>query len=160
MMTLETPDGRLFTFKVDRYEFPDEELEPTEDNPADDFQTGRFLVVSHTFRNIHGEWTASGPTMTTDELQRFAGWLTTVRDRKPTRLGICFTERDLEISFDKDLDALQIHVFRDFLPPWASEINSITIDFPRAHVDLSSALVELNKMLAAFPGRPTLPNTN
>ena len=37
-MKLETPDGCYFSLNVDRYEFPNEELGPTEDNPAEDFE--------------------------------------------------------------------------------------------------------------------------
>ena len=39
-MKLIAADDSLFTLNVDRYEFPDEELDPTEDNPADEFDAG------------------------------------------------------------------------------------------------------------------------
>ena len=55
-MKFETLDGRFFSLLVEEYEFPDEELSPTEDNPAEDFETDRFLIVSHSFRNSDGEW--------------------------------------------------------------------------------------------------------
>ena len=79
-MKIETRDGRLFSLIVKQYEFPDEELGPTEDNPADEFETGRFLIVSHIIRNADGEWNTRGPTMTTVELERLVNWLDQIRD--------------------------------------------------------------------------------
>ena len=157
MMKFETPDGRLFTIRVEGYEFPNEDLGPTQDNPLDDFETGRFLVVSHTFRNIDGEWTASGATMTTNELKRLVDWLKSVSIGNPSRAGVYFTERDLEIGFDTASDSLQVHTFYRFLPKWTSPLGSVTIDFPLKQINLDLALVALNQMLNDFPGRPPLP---
>jgi hypothetical protein len=33
-MKLGTPDGRFFSLTIERYEFPNEEPGPTDDNPA------------------------------------------------------------------------------------------------------------------------------
>lgn len=128
-MKLETPDGRFFSLTVDGYEFPDEKLGPTEDNPADEFETGRFLVISHTFRNPDGEWHASAPTMTTDELARFAKWLEAIRGGGKPESQFYFTERDLEFTFDSQSNNLIVHVFYDFLPEWSRTDQTTTIEF-------------------------------
>ena len=71
-LILKASDGRSFSLHVERYEFPKEALGPTDDNPADEFDTGRFLVVRASFCNSDGSWMASGPEMDTVELERLA----------------------------------------------------------------------------------------
>jgi len=51
---LETSEVRLFLLAIEAYEFPDEELDPTADNPAEDLEADRFLIVPHSFRNAVG----------------------------------------------------------------------------------------------------------
>ena len=155
-MNLETSDGRRFTLIVDGYEFPDEELGPTEDNPADEFEVGRFLIVSHTFRIPEGEWRASGPTMTTTELQGFVDWLKSIRDGCPSKPGVYFTERDLEFTVDDSHTILRVHVFRNFLPPWIDSADSVTIDFPITSVQFDRVIDSLQHQLTRFPGRPPI----
>jgi len=159
-MKLETPDGRLFSLVVEDYEFPDEELGPTEDNPAEDFDTGRFLVVSHSFRNADGEWSARGPTMTTSELQRFSEWLEALRDGNASTNGVYFTERDLEFTVDDSHAYLHVHVFRRFLPSWVKSADPVTITFPIACVDFTGVLQSLRSQLSRFPGRPPIGDAN
>ena len=67
--------GQQFSLRIEAYEFPDEELGPTEDNPADEFDTGRFLIVSVAFSDAGRQWHASRPIMETSELQRLIDWL-------------------------------------------------------------------------------------
>ena len=157
-MKIETADGRFFSLTVDGYEFPDEELGPTEDNPADEFETGRFLIVSHVIRNADGEWNARGPTMTTDELQRFVDWLVLIRTGTQPTGGIYFTERDLEFTCDDSVSNLRVHLSWDFLPPWNDSDECVTIEFPIHDLDLASAVHSLRTQLIAFPGRPPIEN--
>lgn len=155
-MKIETADGRFFSLNVERYEFPHEVLGPTDDNPAEDFETGRFLIVSHVIRNADGEWTACGPTMTTDELQRFVDWLALIRDGVKPTSGIYFTERELEFTFDSSIDALYVHFFGDFLPPWNHTSECVKIEFSVGDIDLGSAIRSLQTQLNVFPGRPPI----
>ena len=155
-MKLETPDGRFFSLRVDAYEFPHEELGPTEGNPADEFETGRFVVVSHTFRNTDGEWRASGPIMTTTELQGLIDWLKSIQDRIVLKGGVSFTERVLEFTVDDSQSALRVHVFHGFLPSWVDPAESVTIEFPIASVRFDCVLDSLQRQLARFPGRPPI----
>lgn len=155
-MKLETPDGRFFSLVVEDYEFPDEELGPTEDNPAEDFDTARFLIVAYSFRNGDGEWTARGPTMTNVELQRLSEWLETIRDGNVKTNGVYFTERDLEFTVDDARANLAIHVSCDFLPPWVDSAGSVTITFPIPSIDFVAVLKSLRDQLSRFPGRPPI----
>ena len=157
-MKIETADNRFFSLIVERYEFPDEELGPTEDNPADEFETGRFLVVSHAICNADGEWNVCGPTMTTSELQRFVDWLNLIGNGTPSTDGIYFTERDLEFTYDHSGGNLCVHLFRDFLPPWNGSADSVMIEFPINEIDLASAIISLQSQLLSFPGRPPIEN--
>ena len=140
-MTFETFDGRFFSLLVEEYEFPDEELGPTEDNPAEDFETDRFLIVSHSFRNSDGEWRARGPTMTNVELQRFSDWLEAIRDGNVSTNGVYFTERDLEFTVDNARAKLNVHVSYDFL---LGLIPQIRLRLPfRLHVSISPPYLDL-----------------
>src|SRR5688572_19046504 len=99
-MQLVSLDGRSFSLDVLGYEFPYEELGPNEDNPADDFDRGRFLVVSVSLKTPEGEWQATATEMTTTELERLSVWLESVSNDRPSGAGVYFTERDLEFTFD------------------------------------------------------------
>jgi hypothetical protein len=162
-MKLETPGGRYFSLTIERYEFPEEELGPN-DNPAEDFDTARFLIVSHTFRDANGQWNACGPTMTTSELQRFIYWLDSIRREDTSILdsdsinGVYFTERDLEFSVDEALQNLRVHVSFELLPSWANSAETVTIEFPLKHINLDRVIASLEQQLARFPGRPPIEN--
>ncbi|MAG92962.1 MAG: hypothetical protein CMJ48_04345 [Planctomycetaceae bacterium] len=155
-MKLQIPDGRSFSLRVDRYEFPDEELGPTEDNPADEFETGRFLIISVHFANDAGSWSATGPNLTTTEMEQLANWFESIPTHNSTDTGIYFIERDMELTVDTDATTLSVHLFRDFLPPWARSGETVTIDFPVKQMDLISAAAALREQLKQFPGRPPL----
>src|SRR5262245_10813423 len=105
-MLLELFGGPSFSLNVDGYEFPDEELGPTEDNPADYFDRGRFLVVTVSFKTQTGTWRATAPEMTTTELEQLASWLESILNGQPSRIGVYFTERDLEFTIDETLGRL------------------------------------------------------
>jgi hypothetical protein len=154
-MKLETRDGRSFSLRVERYEFPDEELGPTEDNPADDFDTGRFLVVAASFRNAGSDWSASGPVMTTTEVGRFVDWMDSIVKGHPLSTGVYFTGRDLEFTIDHDARNLLVHACRDFRPDWSTTAD-VTIEFAIDQVDLRVAAESLRSQLKCFPGRPPI----
>ena len=152
-MLLESSSGQSFSLIVDRYEFPDEELGPTEDNPADEFDPGRFLVITVSVKTPAGSWQATAPEMTTTELERLAAWLSSVSDGLPSGRGAYFTERDLEFSVDEAITSISIHLVRDFLPPWEQR-SSCTITFPLDCIDLSQAVSEIRSQIRQFPHRP------
>ena len=153
-MILATPDGQKFSLHVERYEFPDEELIPTDDNPATDFDTGRFLMVTVSINTPEGEWNATRPEMTTTELERLADWLETVLKGDPSCDGVYFTERDLEIGFDEGSNSLMVHLFWDFLPQWMAKDSHLTIAFQLERINLPAAISSLRSQLERFPGRP------
>jgi hypothetical protein len=157
-MRLETPDGNCFTLVVEGYEFPDEDPGPTDDNPADDFEAGRFLIVSHCFRSVDGQWNARGPTMTTTGMQRLITWLNSIRYGNPTADGVYFTERELEFTIDERRETLRVHVSGGFVPAWAESSESVTIEFPLRVIDLGRAIADLEKQIAQYPGRPPIRN--
>ena len=154
-MKFTTSDNQTsFTLNVERYEFPDEELHPTEDNPADEFDTGRFLIVSHDCKTPDGEWSVRGPTMKTTELDQFAKWLESIILGQPDAEGVCFTERELELTVDSFQRKLHVHLSGEFLPPMCSEL-ACRLSFPLQELDLVSAVASIREQLAKFPGRPT-----
>lgn len=135
------------------YEFPDEELGPTEDNPADEFQMGRFLIIEATFSDSGRVWHATGPIMDTNELGRLIDWLDAIINKRCSMSGVYFTERDLEFSCDEAQSRLMVHIFEDFLPTWC-EKDSLTLEFPLADVNLPIVTSDLKDQLKRFPGRP------
>ena len=158
-MELRSKNGNLFTLAVKRYEFPDEEFSPTEDNPADeDFDTGRLLIVSHEFSNADGEWQCEFPTMDTNDFSRFVDWLDSLRSSEIETYGAYFIERCLEFRFDQTTNSLLVHLSWELLPTWISRGDQIVLVFPLAEIDLDSAISSLQQQLARFPGRPPLPN--
>jgi hypothetical protein len=154
IVILETPDGRFFSLRIDGYQFPDEELGPTEDNPASDFEAGRFLFVRCDFRNADGDWSSSGPIMTTTELERFTQWLDSIRNNSVALKGVYFTERDLEFSLDDTHTNLLVHTSNGFLPKWHVGSSPLTIAFPLDCVNLDDVIESLKAQLKIFPGRP------
>jgi hypothetical protein len=154
-MNITAKDGTSFSLHVERYEFPDEDLIPNEDNPADDFDTGRMLVVRFSANHTERSWNASGPEMDTTELARLADWLDSVVAGNANAIGVYFTERDLEFTVSEDLKFLRIHFFWDFLPPWIVDATGqFTLDFQINEIDLSAASRSLREQLVAFPGAP------
>lgn len=152
-MQLNTSDGQSFSLSVERYEFPDEELGPTEDNPADELDQGRFLIVRIAVTTSDGEWSAAGPEMTTTELERLANWLEELSSGKSSKRGVYFTERNLEFTVDESVRVLTVHLFGDFLAPWAKE-KQHDIAFPIDQLELAGAVSSLRSQLEQFPGRP------
>ena len=158
-MELRSKNGNLFTLTVERYEFPDEELGPTEDNPVDeDFDTGRFLIVSHAFGNADGQWHGEFPTMDTEEFSRFIDWLDSIQRNEIDTHGVYFTERCLEFTLDESSTSLLVHLSWELLPPWVGNGDTVVLRFPLAEVDLDAAISSLQQQSAKFPGRPQLPN--
>ena len=158
-MVLRSKSGNLFTLTVERYEFPNEELGPTEDNPADkDFDTGRFLIVSHQIGSADGQWRGEFPTMDTNEFTRFIDWLDSVQSSEIKTQGVYFTERCLEFTLDESFTSLLVHLSSEFLPPWGSDGGTFVLNFPLAEVDLGAAVASLRQQSARFPGRPPQPN--
>ena len=158
-MEIQSANGECFSFVVDRYEFPHEPLGPTEDNPAgEDFDTGRFLVISCEFENHDGKWSGSFPEMDTTGLARLIQWLDSINRDDIMLNGVHFVEYNLEFSVDETRTVLHVHAFNHFLPPWIAEGESITLRFPIADINLTNALAALRAMAEQFPGRPPLGN--
>lgn len=155
-MLLELPEGQSFSLNVLRYEFPDEELGPNEDNPADYFDRARFLVVTVSLKMPEGNWQATAPEMTTTELERLANWLESVSNGHPTGVGVYFTERNLEFTVDEVVSSLHVHLINAFLPPWTNQ-DVCTVSFPISRLNLAQAVHSLRSQLVRFPHRP-LPN--
>ena len=156
-MELNASNGCRFTLTIERYEFPDEELGPTEDNPESDFDSGRFLVVSHAFGNSDGRWQGEFPTMDTVEFIRLIDWLDSIRRNDISTQGAYFTERCLEFTIDDTQTSLRVHLCDELLPPWSAN-NSVVLDFPLSEIDLPAAIASLRQQAITFPGRPPLPS--
>ena len=154
-MKFDALNGDYFSFAINRYEFPNEELGPTDDNPAgEDFDTGRFLVISCEFRNGDGDWTASFPEMDTNGLARFIDWMDSINNNAVIEDGVHFIEYDLEFTTNDSRAILHVHAFNHFLPPWISPPASVKLDFAVTDIDFADALGSLRRMAEQFPGRP------
>ena len=154
-MRIET-DDRSFTLAIDRYEFPDEELGPTEDNPAEDFDRGRFLIITVRLSDQSRSWKVTGPYVDTEELVRLADWLDSIARGNPTEDGIYFIERDWEWTVDAGVSTLTLHLSSAFLPPTSLRGKTYAMPFSVDSIDLPSAVSSLRRQLLAFPSRPPL----
>jgi len=156
-MKLESKDGTSFELRVERYQFPDEDLEPNDYNPADDFDPARWLIITISVSNRAGAWQATGPNMTTSEMESLATWLDSVRIGQAGSPGICFIERDMEFAVNEDCTVLQIYLCGVFRPSWARGM--VVLEFPVRELDLTAAASSLREQLGTFPGMP-LPNSS
>lgn len=153
-MFLESPNGHRFSIAVISYEFPDESLVPTEVNPADAFDDARFLLIACDCRNESGQWRCEGAVLTTTQLQNFIAWLQTVRDRRTSKPGFYFTERDLEFSVDEACSNLRVHLSWQFLPPWLTAPDCLALEFPLDSIQFASVINSLQIQVRRFPGKP------
>ena len=94
--------------------------------------------------------------MTTTELERLARWLEAIGQGKRTRLGIYFTERDLEFTIDEGLTTLAVHACEDFAPPWGEPHDGVTLSFALEQIDVRAAAQSIRSQLANFPDKPPI----
>lgn len=150
---LEAPSGNKFTMEVLGYEFPDEDLGPTEDNPAEEFNTARFLVIDCEFSKEGRTWRASSPELTTIQLERLWKWLNSICEGDSTASdGVYFTERNLEFGFDKNEQAICVFASYEL----ADQNEPAVLRFDLDKCQLRTALQSLKRDLERFPGRPPL----
>lgn len=153
-MKLESSFDNWFSLNVAGYEFPDEELGPTQDNPADDFDVSRGLIVLLSCSTPSGSWTVTGPYFTTSELASLADWFLSLINRNPSSMGIYFIERCIEMSINQPLTSLTIHLSDECLPPGSNLGDTVNIVLPLNEIDLDGAIQSLRVILTHFPGRP------
>jgi hypothetical protein len=156
MLLRRTTDQTSLTLSVEGYEHPDEPLGPTDDNPADEFETSRFLVVAVRFSTPQASWSVAGPYLTTGELAGLADWFDSIARGAPSAQGICFIERDMEFTIDEAASRLTVHLLYRFLPPGDGSQDIVQLEFPLQEVDLGAAAKDLRETLRKFPGRPPL----
>lgn len=153
-MKLTNSSGESIELHVVGYEHPDDELGPTEDNPADDFDPGRFLIVTVAAKARGRSWDGTGAYLDTVELNRFANWLESIRRGQPSHYGIYFTEREMAWSVNYPLTELTVFLWHDLQPPWWDDLNSLPIDFSLTEIDLRDAIRSLRQQALKFPGLP------
>jgi len=90
-MRIATLEDTVFALRIENYEFPNEDLAPNEDNPADEFDPSRFLILSIQATNRDGSWSATGPVATTSDIRRLADWLDSIADKRHSEAGVYFT---------------------------------------------------------------------
>lgn len=146
--------GQSFGLSVIGYKYPDEELSPTGDNPIADFDVARFLMVKTDWNDGDRKWSVTESFFTTVDFQNFSDWLHEVAEGTGN-IGVPFTERDLEITADRQQKVVSVHVFSRCLHP-ATVADTIQLDFPICAVDFESILESLKVTLAKFPSRPHL----
>jgi len=155
ILQCKTGSSRL-TLKVDGYEFPDEPLGPTEDNPPDEFETARWLIVTFGFCFESQIWSVTGPYAKTSEIELLADWFDSIAIGDPSADGIRFIERDIEFTFNQRVSSLTVHLFRDFLPPLNRTCESFDMEFSLVEIELAGASNELRTILKRFPERPAI----
>jgi hypothetical protein len=153
-MVLQLPDGLSFSLKYHLfgYQFSDSELPICErGSPEAHAARGRPLKTETSFRTPEGEWQRFDPQISTSELGRFASWLDTVAQGRPSSTGFDFEEPGLEFSVSEAVDAFNIHLSRELTPDYGE---SRTISFPLAQIDLHQGVAALRSQLSRLVNRP------
>jgi hypothetical protein len=153
-LSLETSNGDYFSLKVLSYTYPDEYLEPNEDNPASEFDDSRFLVVKCDFTNDNLSWSQSGTILRTSDLLKLREFFSSLTT-KAKGSGCYVTERDLEFTYDEMAGALVVIASWDFSPNGDCHItNTSRIKFPLTQIDLGQVIRDLDRCIKMFPGKP------
>lgn len=147
-------DGDFFGFTIMGYQYPDEPLEPSDDNPADEFDTGRFLVVKFCFVRNAINWTRSGPILTTDDLIKLRDWMAELPSATTRTLGCYFTERELELSYDATRKSLSVHASYEFNSPFEQIGQPTRIVFSLDAQTVTYLVRQLDDCIHRFPGKP------
>lgn len=153
-MVLQLPDGLSFSLKFHlfRYQFEDSQLPICErGDPAAHAARGRPLTTATSFRTPEGEWQRRDPQISTSELGRFASWLETVAQGRPSEPSFYFERPGLEFSVSESPNAFNVHLSGSLTPDYGEPR---TISFPLAQIDLHQGIAALRSQLSRFVSRP------
>ncbi|MFO0884320.1 MAG: hypothetical protein U0894_09040 [Pirellulales bacterium] len=144
----------FFGLTIIGYQYPNEPLEPSDDNPVDEFDTGRFLVIECHFVRNEVDWKRSGPFLSTDDLAKLRDWMVELPLVTIGTVGCYFTERDLELSYDASRKALSIHASYELNSPVERSGQTTTLVFRLDDSMIASLVGQLENCIRRFPGRP------
>jgi hypothetical protein len=147
-------NGEYLRFRIIGYEHPDENIEPSEDNPIADFDEERFLIAECHFALGGVAWTAAGAILTTGDLAKLQDFVEQSGSSGTESPGCYFTERDIEFSYDRVARTIVVYVSYRFKPPNNGSCGPIEIAFPVTAEILGAVSENLAKCIRQFPGRP------
>lgn len=148
-MKLERADGASFAMSVAGYEFP--ELGPDDDS-------ANWLLIRIDVNHPLGSWSATDPSLQTDELAALADWLDAIGSDSGLNPHQYFTEPCLEFHINSGTDGpalLVVNFAHEYRPPWAKRKfgEEHVLEFPLSELNLKEAAVSIRDELTRFPQR-------
>jgi hypothetical protein len=148
-MKLQGDKGNLFELEITGYRSPE---------VVDRFWEANWLTVQCRVHHPRGDWTYTGPSLTTFELEQLARWLDGAAAGNPDPKAGYFTESHLTFIYaPPPAAAIEVRFAFEAAPPWLTDRNhrldGAVVNFPLALNDPRLCAQDLRAALARFPQR-------
>ncbi|HUH83130.1 MAG TPA: hypothetical protein VLX85_00885 [Stellaceae bacterium] len=123
-----------------------------------EYWSSNWLVATLRIHHPRGDWTYTGPSLATFELEQLAGWFEGVAQGHPDPKAGYFTESHLTFLYaPPPASAIEVRFAFEAAPPWLVDRNlrldGAVLSFPLALNDPGACAQYLREELARFPQR-------
>ena len=148
-MKLSEDENTEFELKIIGYQFPDLENEPYDSD---------WLNITIRVKHPRGSWTATDPSLMTDEVQDLIDWLEAIADGQTVDSDAYFTEPNLQFQLpDNDANKLRVYFDLECRPSWAKSTfkddDELWVEFSVTPEILRNTAKSLRLQLEKFPTR-------
>lgn len=148
-MKLSENENTEFILEIAGYQFPDLEGEPYDSD---------WLNITIRVKHPRGSWTATDPSLMTEEVADLIGWLEDMADGKTVNPDEDFTEPNLHFQLsDTDANKLRVYFDLECRPSWAKSTfkdeDELWVEFSVTPEILRNAAESLRLQLQKFPTR-------
>jgi len=149
---LREDENTEFELEIIGYQFPDLENEPYDSD---------WLNITIRVKHPRGSWTATHPSLMTDEVKDLICWLEDTADGKTVNPDAYFTEPNLHFQLpDNDANKLRVYFDLECRPSWAKSTfkddDELWLEFSVTPEVLTIAAKSLRLQLQKFPTRAGL----
>ena len=148
-MKLTENENTEFELEIVGYQFPDLENEPYDSD---------WLNITIRVKHPHGSWTATDPSLLTEEVEDLIQWLEAIADGKSVDSDAYFTEPNLHFQLhDNYAKKLRVYFELECRPSWAKSTfkdnDELWIEFSVTPEILRDIAKSLRLQLDKFPTR-------
>ncbi len=148
-MKLSEDENTEFELEIIGYQFPHLENEPYDSD---------WLNITICVKHPHGSWTATDPSLMTDEVQDLIHWLEAIADGQTVSPDCYFTEPNLQFQLpNNDANKLRVYFDLECRPSWAKSTfkddDELWVEFSVTPEILRDAAQSLRLQLQKFPTR-------
>ena len=148
-MKLSEDENTEFELKIIGYQFPRLENEPYDSD---------WLNITICVKHPRGSWTATDPSLMTDEVQDLIDWLEAIADGQTVDSDAYFTEPNLQFQLpDNDANKLRVYFDLECRPSWAKSTfkddDELWVEFSVTPEILRNTAKSLRLQLEKFPTR-------